>query len=148
MIRKFLIPTRDFRKLHALSTFLKSALISIKTKYCISWTIGLYLFLAMNNIHYQHVTKPQLTSDVEVYHVCEQKDLIVNFSALWASKRNATYTTMHAKLDYMIPWLLQYVDDTCNMVKQLTVNIHLWWLKVCKTWLTEYIKLVAAMGQF
>jgi len=78
----------------------------------------------LNHIHYQHVMKPQLTSGIEGYHLCEQKDL-GEHPALHASTRNAIYTTIHATLDYMIPRVMQFVDDTCNMVKQWTVEILL-----------------------
>ena len=67
--------------------------------------------------------KPQLTSGIEGYHVCEQDDL-GNLLALWASMRTAINTTTHATLYYVIPRLLQYVDGSCNIVKQLTVDIR------------------------
>ena len=33
-------------------------------------------FHELNHVHYQYVVKPQLTSGIEGYHVCEQKDLV------------------------------------------------------------------------
>ena len=59
----------------------------------------------MYHIHYQHVTKPQLTSAIEGYHVCEQKK-IGKLIGTFCLAGQEEYTTMHAQLDYVILRLL------------------------------------------
>ena len=85
-----------------------------KTKKLGSFAECFVFVLAMNDILYQHVTKPQLTSGIEGYDVYEHRGLANRWehSASWGQQENATYTTMYIKLDYTIPRLLQYVGDT------------------------------------
>ena len=67
-LKNFFIPTREYPKLH-ISTFhlLNSTLSSIKKLG--SFAECFVFVLAMNDILYQHVTKPQLTSSIEGYDV-------------------------------------------------------------------------------
>ena len=62
--------------------------------------------LLMNYIYSQHVTKPQLTSAIEGYHVCEQKKKIGKLIGTFCLAGQEEYTTMHAQLDYVILRLL------------------------------------------
>ena len=117
-------------------------LVSGKKNFQFAWKREKFLWL--NHIHYQHVMKPQLISGIEGHHVCQQKDL-VNENFCLVSERNATYTTMHAKWDYMIRSLLQALGewhlqhgktvDSRHPTLIASTSLH----SISRAWLTGYI---------
>ena len=97
----------NFQKLHALSTSLNFILISIKklsSSFPEQFLIIFEPHLMETTTDYWHRRLP-----------CMWTERFGEPSCL-ASKTTAINTTIHATLDYMIPRVLQYVDDTCYMV--------------------------------